>query len=225
RRDPMPGTVARKSISVLSAPAPAPGAARATAATMPAAVMTLPTRTECPSYLDIIDKPIGGFVKERFRGGTETLPRSRCRSTTEPASAIVPVGRSVGQRSAPLVVGDPDLTFDVERARRETPGCRTRLHFNNAGAGLLPQPVLERVVEHLNLEAAIGGYEAAAKHAAGIEHCYTALAGLLNCRPDEIAVVENATRAWDAAFYAMAFEPGDRILTAGAEYASNYIAY
>jgi len=124
-----------------------------------------------------------------------------------------------------LVVGDPDLTFDVERARRETPGCRTRLHFNNAGAGLLPQPVLERVVEHLNLEAAIGGYEAAAKHAAGIEHCYTALAGLLNCRPDEIAVVENATRAWDAAFYAMAFEPGDRILTAGAEYASNYIAY
>jgi len=99
------------------------------------------------------------------------------------------------------------------------------MHFNNAGAGLLPQPVLEGVVEHLKLEAAIGGYEAAEGQAAEIEHCYTALAALLNCRTDEIAVVENATRAWDAAFYAMDFAPGDRILTAGAEYASNYIAY
>lgn len=117
------------------------------------------------------------------------------------------------------------MALDIERARRETPGCDTRLHFNNAGAGLLPQPVLDRMVEHLKLEAAIGGYEAAAEAAAGIEHCYAALAGLLNCRTDEIAVVENATRAWDAAFYALGFGPGDRILTAGAEYASNYIAY
>jgi cysteine desulfurase / selenocysteine lyase len=117
------------------------------------------------------------------------------------------------------------MDFDVPRARRETPGCENVLHFNNAGAALMPQPVLHATIGHLQLEALFGGYEAAAQAHAAVEHVYDAAAALLGCHRAEIAIVENATRAWDMAFYAVPLGPGDRILTAVAEYASNYIAF
>jgi len=117
------------------------------------------------------------------------------------------------------------VTIDLERARRDTPGCEHVLHLNNAGASLPPRQVLDAVIAHLDLEARIGGYEAAERAQAAVERVYDAAASLLRCARDEIAVVENATRAWDMAFYSFRFERGDRILTGMAEYASNYIAY
>src|SRR5213593_986765 len=117
------------------------------------------------------------------------------------------------------------MNFDLERARRDTPGCENVLHLNNAGAALMPEVVLKAVVDHLQLESRIGGYEAKERTIAASEHFYAAAARLINCDRSEIAFIENATRAWDMAFYSLKFNPGDRILTAKAEYISNYIAY
>ena len=117
------------------------------------------------------------------------------------------------------------MPIDLQRARQDTPGCKNVLHFNNAGAALMPIPVLEATIAHLQLEAQIGGYEAAEQAHEAVEHTYNAIATLINCSHDEIAIIENATRAWDQAFYSLPFQPGDRILTAMNEYASNYIAF
>ncbi len=117
------------------------------------------------------------------------------------------------------------MPIDVDRVRAETPGCTGVAHFNNAGAALQPSAVTKAVIDHLRLESEIGGYEAAARANSRLEACYRSIGKLLNCAADEIAIVENATRAWDMAFYGLPFQAGDRILTARAEYAANYIAF
>lgn len=119
------------------------------------------------------------------------------------------------------------MAIDVDSVRADTPGCANVLHLNNAGASLPPAIVLERVKAHLDLEAEIGGYEAADRTEDEYERVYAAIARMLGCTATEVALVESATRAWDAAFYALAerFQPGDKILTAANEYVSNYLAF
>lgn len=104
-------------------------------------------------------------------------------------------------------------SIDVELARQHTPGVGYVAHLNNAGASLPPVAVTEAVVGHLRREAQIGGYEAAAEAADSVNDTYAAISALIGCSPDEVAVVENATRAWDMAFYGLTFRPGDPILT------------
>ncbi len=83
--------------------------------------------------------------------------------------------------------------IDVERARQETPGTEHVLHFNNAGAALMPQPVVDAAVTHLRMESLIGGYEAAERAWDLTTRVYSAAAALIGCAPEEIAFVENAT--------------------------------
>ncbi|MGW5724081.1 aminotransferase class V-fold PLP-dependent enzyme [Amycolatopsis sp. NPDC003865] len=117
------------------------------------------------------------------------------------------------------------MTFDVDRARRDTPGCAEVVHFNNAGSALPPSVVTDTVVEYLRHEALTGGYEAAAEASDRLAAVYASAARLVGGEPDDIALTDNATRSWQAVFYALPFQAGDRILTSRAEYASNAIAY
>lgn len=116
------------------------------------------------------------------------------------------------------------MGIDISRARLETPGCTNVLHFNNAGSSLMPRPVLDAMITHLELEAHIGGYEAASYAKQSVERFYSAAAQLLNCEASEIAFSDCATHAWNVALYSIPFQAGDRILISRAEYASNYIS-
>jgi selenocysteine lyase/cysteine desulfurase len=114
--------------------------------------------------------------------------------------------------------------IDLQRVRADTPACAKVIHFNNAGASLMPDPVFHAMSAHLQLEREMGGYEAARLAASQIDGFYTEFAALLGCEPREVAFVENATRAWDMAFYGLPLEKGDRILAHESEYSSNYLA-
>jgi len=115
--------------------------------------------------------------------------------------------------------------LDIARLRADTPACEKLIHFNNAGSSLMPTPVYQAVLDHLALEQTIGGYDAEDKAEPALEDFYDAFAALLNCHRSEIAYVENATRAWDMAFYSLPLKEGDRILTVEAEYVSNFLAF
>lgn len=71
----------------------------------------------------------------------------------------------------------------------------------------------------------MGGYEAADAAMDRLTGVYDSLARLIGAGPDEIAITENSTRAWDTAFYGMRFRPGERVLTSSSEYGSNAIAF
>lgn len=119
------------------------------------------------------------------------------------------------------------MRLDIDAIRRETPGCASgRAHFLHCGASLPSHQVIDTMTTHLALEAEVGGYEAERRAAPRTEATYAALARLLSARAEEIAIAENATAAWNQAFWSVAWTltPGDRIATCRADYASNAIS-
>ena len=115
--------------------------------------------------------------------------------------------------------------MDLLALRADTPGCAHRVHLNNAGAALMPRPVIDAVRAHLDLEASMGGYEAEAEASPAIEAAYASVAGLLGARPHSIAFTEHATASFVQALSAIPFQRDDVILTTRNDYVSNQIQY
>ena len=91
----------------------------------------------------------------------------------------------------------------------------------------MPNPVVDAVRTHLDLEIFRGGYEAEDYAREKLNNTYKSIARMLNCKESEIALSESASVSWNSAFYGIAqtFRKGDRVLTSRAEYVSNMIAY
>jgi len=114
---------------------------------------------------------------------------------------------------------------DLTQWRADTPGCASRVHFNNAGAGLMPRSVLDTMTAHLNREAMLGGYESVDEAEGAISAAYSNIAEVLGAHSRNIAVVENATVGFFQALSAFDFRPGDVIVTTRNDYISNQLAY
>lgn len=113
--------------------------------------------------------------------------------------------------------------MNVRRIRSETPGCEERIHLNNAGSALMPEPVVRAIQDHITLESRIGGYEAAEARRDAVQGAYQSVAELVGTRPENIAFTENATASYMQALSSIPFERKDVILTTRNDYVSNQI--
>lgn len=114
---------------------------------------------------------------------------------------------------------------DLAKWRADTPGCAARIHLNNAGASLMPRPVLDAIRRHLERESEIGGYEAAAEAADAIRATYDDVGRLIGAAGRNVALVENATVAFAQAVTALDWAPGDVIVTTDNDYISNQLLF
>ena len=109
--------------------------------------------------------------------------------------------------------------------RRDTPGTDHRVHLNNAGAALMPHPVIDACKSHLDLESEIGGYEASDAKAEDVAEVYAGVGQLIGAQPENVAVVANATAGFIQAMSSFDFESGDVIVTTRADYTSYQITF
>jgi len=114
---------------------------------------------------------------------------------------------------------------EIDTFRQETVGCSYVNHLNNAGAGLMPNVVTASVLEHIKLEAEIGGYEAAALKAEAIQHFYVQAALLINSKATNIAFTASATDSYTRALSSIPFQQNDIILTDNDDFISNQIQF
>lgn len=115
--------------------------------------------------------------------------------------------------------------LDIQKCRQDTPSTSKYIHFNNAGSSLPPQQVIKKVIDYLKEESEFGGYEMAEKYTSELSQVYTHIANFINAKTPEIAITQSATSAWNAIFYAIDWQKGDKILTSLVEYSSNFLSY
>lgn len=114
---------------------------------------------------------------------------------------------------------------EIEQYRRDTPAVEQIIHFNNAGAALRPSSVDQAVIEQIQNENQWGGYRADELSEERLNSVYGSVARLIGCHPDEVALTENATTAWNTAIRGIQYRPGDEILASMVAYGSNFLSF
>jgi selenocysteine lyase/cysteine desulfurase len=114
--------------------------------------------------------------------------------------------------------------MDLQIIRNQTAGCEEAIHFNNAGAALMPKPVATAIRDYITEEELHGGYETADRKRAELDLFYQYGAQLLHCQSRNIAFTTNATESYNKALSSISFKSGDVVLITSNDYPSNYIA-
>lgn len=147
------------------------------------------------------------------------------RGALRQAAALVPMAAWAGQASPAAAV--PDARSDEEIARDEAfwravraefPNDRALLHLNHAAIGSTPRAVIEAVRAYddmLALQPTHYYYDVIEGHVEGVRR---ALAPVLGCEPESLAITRNASEGLGAVIFGLDLAPGDEILTTTHDY-------
>lgn len=115
--------------------------------------------------------------------------------------------------------------MNLSKIRQDTDGFLHVVHLNSAGCSLPPNSIRDTVIDYLQEEALFGGYEMEAKYRDDLEAVYDSIAQFIHAKNTEIALVKNATVAWNMALYSIDWQKGDEIITTEYSYSSNFINF
>lgn len=116
--------------------------------------------------------------------------------------------------------------MNTDKIRQDIKGLSDgKIFLNNAGSSLMPQVVLDSMINYLYQEEQFGGYEVANRNAELLEQFYDETAKLINCKSSNIAFATSATDAYAKALSSIVFKEGDVIITTVDDYISNQIVF
>ncbi|UUC43913.1 aminotransferase class V-fold PLP-dependent enzyme [Flavobacterium cerinum] len=117
------------------------------------------------------------------------------------------------------------MKLNLDQIRQDTPNCLDKLYFNNAGASLMPKPVVAKIQEYLIEEEKYGGYAAFDRNSDAIQQFYNETAQMIDAAPHNIAFAHSATDAYAKALSAIDFREGDVLLTTADDYVTNHMQF
>ena len=116
--------------------------------------------------------------------------------------------------------------MNIQKIRKDTRGLSDgKLFFNSAGSSLMPNIVVDKMVDYLKQEEMSGGYEVANRNEKLLEEFYTETAKLINGKPSNIGFMTSATEAFAKAISSIVFQENDVVITTIDDYISNQITF
>lgn len=95
-------------------------------------------------------------------------------------------------------------------------------YLNMAGAGPVSDAVLRETAKYLKIEQSQGAYNTELDHHTALDELvYQNIGGLLNCNAVDVAIFDNATRAWIEVVSRVPLDDAQIIMTTEYEYAGN----
>ncbi len=113
---------------------------------------------------------------------------------------------------------------DLGRSWRTVLASDAVVHLDAAGAAAPSRAVLDAQVHHLRREAEIGGYAAAAEAQPAVDRAHARLGALLGLDGGSVAIVPNATVAFQMLLAGWPLRAGSKVGVLPSEYTSNRMA-